>query len=70
MSYESYELKTMDHECWYENLNYNPVMNKTKTILNAWNKRSLTPLGKITVNQTLIISSLNHLFASIPSPSK
>ena len=33
-------------------------------------KRSLTPLGKITVIKSLILSQLNHLFMSIPLPGK
>ena len=49
-------------------LNYNPIINKIENILNRWNRRNLTPLGKITVIKTFIISSLNHLFSSIPSP--
>ena len=51
-------------------LNYNPILNKTKKILNTWRKRHLTPLGKITVIKSFVISSFSHLFSSIPSPTK
>ena len=39
-----------------------------KTI-ETWNKRNLTPFGKITIIKTYLLSKLNHLFMSIPSPS-
>ena len=49
-------------------LNYSSALNKVRTTLNRWKKRNLTPLGKITVIKTFIISAFNHLFSAIPSP--
>ena len=37
--------------------------------MNSWSKRYLTPLGKITIIKTLLISQFNHLFISLPNPS-
>ena len=39
-----------------------------KTILERWKRRFLTPIGKITVIKTLIISLLNHIFIGLPNP--
>ena len=32
-----------------------------KKIINNWNKQYLTPIGKITIIKTFILSKLNHL---------
>ena len=34
-----------------------------------WGKRYLTPLGKITVIKTFILSKFTHLFSTLPNPS-
>jgi len=49
-------------------LNYDKKLTKIKRILENWSKRLLTPIGKITVIKTLLISQLNHLFISLPNP--
>ena len=38
--------------------------------LNHWEKRNLTPFGKITVIKTLVLSKIVHILTSLPSPSK
>ena len=45
-------------------INYTTLLNDITKIL------SLTPIGKIRIVKTFVISSLNHLLSSIPSPSK
>ena len=51
-------------------LNYeNAKVNILKTI-STWKKRYLTPFGKITIIKTLLLSKLNHLFLTLPSPSQ
>ena len=50
-------------------LNFDPLIPKITKILSQWKKRSLTPLGKITVLKTLILSNFIHLFTTLPSPS-
>jgi hypothetical protein len=42
---------------------------KMKGLFKQWNKRNLTPIGKITVVKSLILPVLNHLFIALPNPS-
>ena len=51
-------------------LNYDPILDDVSKSINVWKKRFLTPLGKITVLKTIILSKLNHLFMSIPNPDQ
>ena len=51
-------------------LNYKPKFQEIDSIIKQWSKQYLTPLGKITLIKTLMISKLNHLFLSIPSPNE
>ena len=46
------------------------LINNITKILSKWRRRNLTPIGKISIVKTFVISSLNHLLSSIPSPSK
>ena len=48
-------------------INYNKGLAKANKIINSWNYRHLTPIGKITVIKTLILSNFTHLFMSIPT---
>ena len=50
-------------------LNYKEKLSQIEKELKQWSKRILTPLGRITILKTLIISKLNHLFISLPNPS-
>ena len=50
-------------------LNYSKALIKVDEVISAWKKRTLTPLGKITVITSLILSQLNHLFMAIPLPN-
>lgn len=36
--------------------------------MEQWKKRNLTPIGKVTLIKSLIISQQNHLFISLPTP--
>ena len=49
-------------------LNFSDKLASIKTKINYWNRRNLTPLGKITIIKSLLLSSLNHLFISLPNP--
>jgi hypothetical protein len=40
-----------------------------KGLFKQWNKRNLTPVGKIAVVKSLILPVLNHLFIALPNPS-
>ncbi|MCU7951730.1 MAG: reverse transcriptase family protein, partial [gamma proteobacterium symbiont of Bathyaustriella thionipta] len=48
--------------------NYTPKMIQMEKVLKQWNKRSLSPIGKITVIKTLIIPIFNLLFIALPNP--
>ncbi len=49
-------------------LNYDKYLAQITETINHWNKRYLTPIGKITVIKTFILSKLIHLFTAIPNP--
>ena len=51
-------------------LNLTDKISNMKTKINYWNSRSLTPIGRITVIKSLLLSSFNHLFISLPNPNK
>lgn len=48
--------------------NYTPKITQMEKVLEQWKKRSLSPIGKITVLKTLIIPIFNLLFISLPNP--
>ena len=49
-------------------LNYQNTLDSAKKVLKCWKPRYLTPMGKITVIKTLILSKFTHLFMLIPTP--
>ena len=51
-------------------INYSLTLDDAKKLILNWKKRNLTPFGKITILKTFILSRFNHLFGSIPSPTK
>ena len=53
-----------------QQINFNEKIQKIRSLIKLWNRRYLTPLGKITVIKTLLLPKLNHLFISIPNPSE
>ena len=48
-------------------INYSAKMVEIKESIKHWNKRFLTPLGKVTVIKTFLLSKLNHIFLSLPN---
>ena len=48
--------------------NYEIKLQQLEMVVKQWKKRALTPLGKITVIKTFIISAFNHLFIMLPNP--
>ena len=50
-------------------INFDKAISGTKEIISYWSKRNLTPIGKVTVIKTFVISKLNHLLISLPTPS-
>ena len=49
-------------------INYKDKLDKIKIKIKNWQRRQLTPIGKITVINTFLIPMLNHLFISLPNP--
>ena len=49
-------------------LNYDKKLIKLKSIIKSWSKRSLTPIGRIHLIKSLMISQFNNLFMSLPNP--
>ena len=50
--------------------NYAPKITQMERIIKQWEKRSLSPIGKITVIKTFIIPIFNLLFTALPNQSK
>ena len=51
-------------------LNYDKKLVKIKSLIKQWERRRLTPIGKLTLIKSLLISQLNHLFIALPNPSE
>ena len=51
-------------------LNFNNKLQEIEKTFRIWNKRNLTPFGKITVIKTLALSKLTYLFTNLPDPDK
>ena len=49
-------------------LNFISKLNEIENTIKRWNRRILTPIGKITVIKSLLISKLNHMFLALPNP--
>ena len=49
-------------------LNYEKKYSDIEKTLKAWDKRFLTPFGKITIIKTLALSKLTYLFMNLPDP--
>ena len=50
-------------------MNYRNILPKIKSLIQQWNRRILTPIGRVTIIKSLILPKLNHLFISLPTPS-
>jgi hypothetical protein len=51
-----------------EETNYNDKFSEIKILFRIWIKRSITPLGRIAVLKSLILSKLVHLWMLLPNP--
>ena len=50
--------------------NYTPKIRAIENMVKRWEKRNLTPFGKITAIKVLFIPAYNHLFITLPSPEQ
>ena len=51
-----------------EKINYSEKFGEVKHLLQVWMKRSITPLGRIAILKSLILSKLIHLWILLPNP--
>ena len=51
-------------------LNYENKLVEIQSVIKNWNRRILTPLGKITIIKSLLIAKMNNLFLTLPNPPK
>ena len=49
-------------------INFEKKLFEIKQVINRWMKRVITPLGRIAIIKSLLISKLNHLFFTLPNP--
>jgi len=49
-------------------INYEDKLITIQRVLKSWKKRNITPLGRITVIKSLLISKLTHLLINLPDP--
>jgi hypothetical protein len=50
------------------NRNYTDKFKEVKHLFNIWSKRNITPLGRVAVLKSLILSKLIHLWILLPDP--
>ena len=50
-------------------INYENVFPKIRNLMSNWEKRCLTPIGKIVIIKTFLLTNFNHLFVTLPTPS-
>ena len=53
-------------EC--EKINYQNKFTEIKTLINIWMKRSITPVGRVALLKSLLLSKLVHLWMLLPDP--
>jgi hypothetical protein len=51
-------------------INFGDKLLAIKRVIKMWKKRKLTPLGKIAIIKSLLMSKLTHLLISLPDPSE
>ena len=49
-------------------INFQGKLDSIKRLLGRWSRRDLSPLGKITVIKTLVVSKLTYLLLNLPDP--
>ena len=50
--------------------NFEPKLLQIEKEIEQWRRRNITPIGRITVIKSLLISKLVHLFTALPNPSQ
>ena len=52
-----------------EKLNFEEKLIKIQNEIILWNKRNITPIGRVTIAKSLLIPKLTHLFTVLPKPN-
>ena len=52
-----------------EQLNFEKKLEGIKREITQWSKRQISPVGKITIVKSILLSKLTHLFSVLPKPS-
>ena len=50
-------------------LNIEFKLKEINSLISAWSSRNITPLGRITITKSLLISNITHILLSLPTPS-
>ena len=50
-------------------LNIEVKLKEINSLILAWSGRNITPLGRITITKSLLISKITHILLSLPTPS-
>ena len=51
-------------------LNFNDKIQSIANCIKLWNRRALTPIGRITVVRSLLLPLLTNLFSTLPTPNQ
>lgn len=51
-----------------EKINFDEKFSEIKTLINIWMKRSITPVGRVAILRSLLLSKLIHLWILLPDP--
>ena len=54
--------------CNIVQLNFDEKLATLQKEINQWSKRNISPIGKIIIIKSLLLSKLTHLFLSLPRP--
>ena len=51
-------------------LNNDIQVPKITSLIQQWERRALTPIGRVTILKSLIVPKINHIIISLPNPRK
>ena len=49
-------------------INYKFILDEVKKLFKIWSLRTITPLGRVAILKSLILSKLSHLWILLPDP--
>ena len=60
-----YNMRDMDN---ITELNINPKLDSMEKTLKSWGFRDITPMGRITILKSLVLSKITHILQALPTP--